>query len=566
MNFSLATNQVRSNSSRQRNLVALACGKYVSRVSTKATTQFVKWLFCLLLAIGEASADMATATVQTEAAVRGGAYATQDQDEAAAGYVMVKHSPVTSPDFIRKAYFQFNLTGRYADTNLPATFTVRFLNSYKQRVKLWALKQDYPGFASTVAWNQAQANELSTGELLTNGAFTAKQISGSVVIPITSTTPYSFTVPKLGDFLSNNRVTFVLTGDDDDTNSSAGLRLARQAATLDFTTLNTTNHFDVYLASGQSNMDGRGSASDLTGPLSVWNLPQTDVRIYYVNPINLDPFQPTYNTGWQTLRPGWSVPPGFSGTLPSTRFGPELSFARAMADANPERHIAIIKISQGGTSLAGDWNPASGYLYVTLTNFARTALQLLTAGGSSYTLRGMIWHQGESDGSSSTAVYQARLTEFISSVRRDLEVTNLPFVVGELATNRSLTVRAAQLNVSQELPYVSFASSSNLPTLAPDDPHFTSSSVITMGQRMAASLETPPLQFDVITRANGNVVMTAFGLAGSSCRLLHTTNLQLPVNQWVNVHTGRFDSFGSLSFTNPVAVGSRGSYFRLVAQ
>ena len=475
---------------------------------------------------------------------------------------------------------------------------MKFTVSNKQRVRLWALNQAYPGFNGGVTWNTAQANHTASNELLTTGPFTAATIGTDVLIPTSGTTPYTFTIPRLGDVLISNRVTLVLSGVSDGANNAGGLRMQRTNAILGFsllsghtppafstlgpqtihvaetagpipftltddldpaasldpfaassdanvvpvenivfggsdnnrtvtltagsqtgaatitlyavdsqsltgttsfvvTVLSTnpppvdTNRYDVYLAAGQSNMDGRGSTSELTGDLASWNQPQTDVRVFYANPVNLDPLNPTYNTGWQMLTPGFSVPPGFSGTLPSTRFGPELAFARAVADANTNRSIALIKVSQGGTSLSSDWKPTSGYMYATLTNIARVALQSLTNSGAQYTLRGMIWHQGESDGSLSTATYQARLTEFIAAVRNDFGVANLPFVVGELATNRSLTVRQAQLNVSETVPYVGFASSSNLVTLAPDDPHFTSEGALIMGQRMAAALEIP---------------------------------------------------------------------------
>jgi hypothetical protein len=324
-----------------------------------------------------------------------------------------------------------------------------------------------------------------------------------------------------------------------------------------------TNHYDVYLAAGQSNMDGRGSASDLTGDLAVWNQPQADVRIWYANPVNLDPANPTYTTGWQALAPGFSVPPGFTGNLPSTRFGPELAFARTVAEANTNRRIAVIKVSQGGTSLSSNWKPVSGYMYATLTNIARTALESLTNTGARYTLRGMIWHQGESDGSSSTATYEARLTEFIAAVRNDFGVTNLPFVVGELATNRSVTVRQAQFNVSQNIPFVGFASSSNLVTLAPDDPHFNSAGALIMGQRMAAGLQIPPAQFTGVSHTAGSLTLTATGLALSACRLLVTGNLTLPLVQWTAVATNYFDGGGQVSFANPIRTGSGQEFYTI---
>lgn len=605
--------------------------------------------------------------VSTEATVQGGTSANVNVDEVTAGYIHVKyHAPL---DLARKAYFQFDLAGSTPDTNAPASLTVKFTSTNKQRVQLWALNQAYPGFNSAITWNTAQANDTASNGLLTTGPFTATAIGTDVVIPTSGTTPYTFTIPRLGDVLISNRVTLVLAGVDDAANSSGGLRMQRANAALSFSlmsgqvspvfstispqTIETgestgpipftladdldsaaslnpfavssdtnviptenilfggsdsnrtvtvtagnqagtatitlyavdsqsltgstafvvnvlappppdTNHYDVYLAAGQSNMDGRGSASELTGELAGYAQPQTDVRIWYANPVNLDPANPTYSTGWQTLAPGFSVPPGFTGNLPSTRFGPELAFARTVADADTNRRIAIIKVSQGGTSLSSDWRPASGYMYATFTNVARTALQSLTNSGARYTLRGMIWHQGESDGSSSTATYEARLTEFIAAVRGNFGVANLPFVVGELATNRSVTVRQAQFNVAQNIPYVGFASSSNLVTLAPDDPHFNSAGALIMGQRMAAALEVPPIRFAGLTQDTNGLLLTAAGLARSTCRLLASPDLALPRTQWTVVATNRFGADGQAAFSGLNLSGGT-QFFTLVA-
>ena len=48
-------------------------------------------------------------------------------------------------------------------------------------------------------------------------------------------------------------------------------------------------------------------------------------------------------------------------------------------------------------------------------------------------IKGIIWHQGESDSQPElTKVYQAKLEELIANFRRELGDDNLPFVVGKL--------------------------------------------------------------------------------------------------------------------------------------
>jgi hypothetical protein len=200
-------------------------------------------------------------------------------------------------------------------------------------------------------------------------------------------------------------------------------------------------------------------------------------------------------------------------------------------------------------------------MYATLTNITQRALQALTNAGASYTLRGMIWHQGESDGSSSTATYEARLIEFIAAVRHDLGVSNLPVVLGELATNRSVTVRQAQFNVANQVACVGFASSSNLITLAPDDPHFTARSALLMGQRMASALEVPPLRFSAVAMSGNALALTASGLARATAQLRGTTNLASPITHWSVKATKVFDAAGQVTFTNAVLGLGAQEYF-----
>lgn len=169
--------------------------------------------------------------VRTEAFVRGGSSAGTNPDEVATGYIMVKHD--TPPfDFARKAYFEFDLAGLNVDVNTQAVFTVHFQNTFKHRVQLWGLNQAYPGFDANITWNNAQANETNSNNLLVAGAFTAAPIGSSVFIPVSGTTPFAFTVPRLGDFVFNNRIVLVLSAVEDPNNNVGGLRILRTNSTL----------------------------------------------------------------------------------------------------------------------------------------------------------------------------------------------------------------------------------------------------------------------------------------------------------------------------------------------
>jgi len=246
--------------------------------------------------------------------------------------------------------------------------------------------------------------------------------------------------------------------------------------------LSATN-YDVYILAGQSNMDGRGDTNQLTGAFSFWNQPQTNVLIYYKNH-----FATNYIPSWQTLKPGFSED---NGVLTNT-FGPELSIGYILAKAAPGRNIALIKVSHTGSDLYAMWNPdlpigaTAGVMYQDLTNGVPAALQALTSNGHTYTVRGMLWHQGEAD-TTATNDYQTELTNFIAAVRRDLNLPNLPFVIGELNRDNPAPgfalIRQAQYNASQIASNAYFVTSMNLHS---DGLHFDTTSVVGLGQRFGS--------------------------------------------------------------------------------
>lgn len=243
--------------------------------------------------------------------------------------------------------------------------------------------------------------------------------------------------------------------------------------------------YDVYILAGQSNMDGRGAVSGLSTPLSS---PQIGQLIYYANPA--DPSASGESTvrsaGWQTLAPGFSVAPGTRGNaLPSSTFGPEVSFVDAMRIADPTGNpIAIIKVARGGTNLNSDWSP-TGFMYQGLITEVNSALQSLATGGDAGVVRGMLWHQGESD-TNDINNYQANLETLIADVRTELSDPLLPFVIGELGQTKPEAFRELQATIAQENAGVGFVSSLGLNT--PDNTHFDAAGQVVLGQRYAEQI------------------------------------------------------------------------------
>ena len=202
---------------------------------------------------------MATAPLAMEATIESGTNAANDVDEANAdatgGYVAVKFSATGTR---RKAYFQFDVSSLAVKAGVPATVTLRFKNSYTQRVQLWALNEAYPSFAATATWNTAQANDTAGNGLLTSGTFSATAIGDSVMLqPGTSPyTPATFTIPNVATYAKGGRITLVVAGADVTTadnvagltNNASGARFLRAQATLSVPVIDT----GVYVAAGQT--------------------------------------------------------------------------------------------------------------------------------------------------------------------------------------------------------------------------------------------------------------------------------------------------------------------------
>lgn len=181
----------------------------------------------------------------------------------------------------------------------------------------------------------------------------------------------------------------------------------------------------VFIFAGQSNMVGSDSkAKDIQrfAPFRGLDEPQPDVRFHYC----IGREEKNESEGWVDLAPVRGV------------VGPELSFARAVGQ-HTDGPIAIIKVAAGGTTLGEDWNPnePGGFkLYPLALRRVREALAELDSKRVKYVIEGFAWHQGENDmfNAEFKAAYAKNLANFMASWRRDLEVPELHFYVGELCT------------------------------------------------------------------------------------------------------------------------------------
>ena len=157
--------------------------------------------------------------------------------------------------------------------------------------------------------------------------------------------------------------------------------------------------FHVFLLVGQSNMAGRG-VLDKTNRVSVERVLKLDASGKWVSAVE---------------------PLHYDKKIAGAGLG--ASFARAVADADASITVGLVPVAVGGTGI--DRWVEGGDLWSNAVARTRIALK-------SGTLKGILWHQGESDASSAkrTAQWGKKFKSMIVSFRR--EFGEVPFIAGEL--------------------------------------------------------------------------------------------------------------------------------------
>ena len=238
-------------------------------------------------------------------------------------------------------------------------------------------------------------------------------------------------------------------------------------------------------------MDGRGKAADLSGDLARYAAPLPGVLINAsINGLRrplilskgFEPLQPGF-TG--TVGPGAVPNPPF----PSGLFGPELSFGHAMATALPDKHLLLIKYAEGGTNLQKDWNPKQpDKLYQHFIEFVHSSQKTIESQGDTFVIRGLLWHQGESDAGQPIGSYKNSLTAFINSARSDLGVPKLPILIGQEYNNgKRDNIFADQKTIVGTMPETYLVESAGLETWD-HGTHFDAKSQIELGKRFAGEM------------------------------------------------------------------------------
>ena len=226
----------------------------------------------------------------------------------------------------------------------------------------------------------------------------------------------------------------------------------------------------LYLLAGQSNMAGRGAVDtmDKTPHPRVWVLNHANEWIPATEPLHFDK-------------------PAVVGV------GPGLAFGKLMAEADTSIVIGLIPAAVGGSGI-DSWQPG-GFHEQTKTYPYDDAIRRVKTALGSGTLRGILWHQGESDTKPELAGgYADKLTRLIKRFRTDLSANQLPVVVGTLgdfyAVKNPTTSRINEAirTVTQRERRVACVDATGL-TDKGDKTHFDAPSARELGRRYAEAMK-----------------------------------------------------------------------------
>jgi hypothetical protein len=212
----------------------------------------------------------------------------------------------------------------------------------------------------------------------------------------------------------------------------------------------------VFILAGQSNAVGYNHIKELRVSRSF--LTENSANLANVMFWPGSNARPGFENVWTKLQPGISEI-SVKEPYKDGCFGPEIGFALTLQKLLPGDKIAIIKYAEGGTGIARsldykdyipalkdfddkgkNWHPPvdgkeGGLLYKNLTDNIRKALENLKYQGLKYEISGFLWMQGEHEAGISKTMaedYGKLLSLFRESVRHDLKIKKLPFIVGEI--------------------------------------------------------------------------------------------------------------------------------------
>ncbi len=224
--------------------------------------------------------------------------------------------------------------------------------------------------------------------------------------------------------------------------------------------------FHLFLLVGQSNMAGRGKVEDQDKIANdrVLMLSKSGEWVTAVDPLHFD--------------------------KPVAGVGLGRTFGLEVAKATPGITVGLIPCAVGGSPI-DTWKPGA-YYPATKSRPWDDAINRAKLARKSGSLKGILWHQGESDSTAALAPgYEAKLHDLVKRLRKELDAPEVPFLVGQLGQFEDVPwnedrkqVDAAHRELAKKLPNCAFVESTGLKHKG-DKVHFDSASYRELGKRYA---------------------------------------------------------------------------------
>lgn len=234
------------------------------------------------------------------------------------------------------------------------------------------------------------------------------------------------------------------------------------------TPLPEREQFHLYLLIGQSNMAGRGKVEDQDRQPHprVLTFNQAQEWVPAIDPLHFDK-------------------PSVVGV------GIGKTFGEILAERQPGVTIGLIPCAVGGSPIE-TWEPGA-YDAATKTHPYDDMLKRCQVALPAGTLKGFLWHQGESDANATRApLYEKRLHALITRLRTEFDAEQVPFLVGQMGqfpdapwNEYKQQVDAVHRRLPQQVPLTAYVSATDL-THKGDKVHFSADAYRKFGRRYAA--------------------------------------------------------------------------------
>lgn len=233
------------------------------------------------------------------------------------------------------------------------------------------------------------------------------------------------------------------------------------------------SNFHIYLLIGQSNMAGRGPVDEESKQVNK-NILVLDSQNHWVaatDPLHFD--------------------------KPVAGVGPGIGFAKNMLRVNEK--IGLVPCAWGGSPIKV-WQPGEKYFDAHPYDDALFRVRIAMQTG---VLKGILWHQGESDNDSAKALlYIKKLQELVNRLRNDLQMPNLPFVAGEIGYFNKVDLINKEINkLPQVTTNTAVVSAEGLVDKG-DHLHFSTASARELGKRYADAMKKLQQNANLQQKAN----------------------------------------------------------------